>query len=603
MVVRRAFLALLLLSVATFPATRTRVREPKAKPSPRTTAKPAIVSGSERQWVQRWMRGMSLRDEIAQLIMVSSFGEMPSTRTQAYRDFVHQVRDLRVGGITVVNRVVNGSVRNAEPYAMATFLNRMQKLAKIPLLVSADFERGASMRVSNTTRYPHLMAYGAAGDVSLTRALGLATAHEARTLGVQWIFAPDADVNNNPDNPIINIRSFGENPPDVAKQVVAFIEGAHSDPKAPVLATAKHFPGHGDTNVDSHMGLASLPADRARMNQVELVPFKAAIAAGVDSVMTAHMAVPAIEPQEIPATVSTKVLTGLLRDDLAFNGLIVTDAMDMQGLVKQFPGGEAAVRALEAGADVLLMPSHPDEVLRAVMAAVKDGRLTRKRIQQSTTRVLAAKARVGLQKRKLVDLDDVADGIDPNESEEQAQTAAERAITLVKNDKSSVPLSSSSSACVYILTESRYSQQGRKMLEELQKRNRGGKTVLLDPTMPQPELDEFLQKAGSCEQNVVAAFVTVGAYRGNVALAGNFTAFVNSLIAEKPPVTMISLGNPYLLRSFPNVASYMATFSTVPVSETAAVKALFGESPITGHLPVSIPGIAKYGDGIQVRNK
>ena len=460
-------------------------------------SKPAakdVFPPTERTWVQRWMKPMTLRDEIAQLIIITSYGEAPSAKSQAFRDFVHQVRDVKVGGLIVVNRVVHGSVRNAEPFAMAAFLNRMQRVAKVPLMVGADFERGASMRVANTTKFPHLMAYGAAHDLALTRYLGLATAREARALGIQWVFAPDADVNNNPDNPIINTRSFGENPQDVAAQVKAFIEGAHSDQKDRVLVTVKHFPGHGDTAVDSHMSLPVLTGDRVRMDAVELVPFRAAIAAGVDAVMTAHLAVPALEKPEIPATVSPAVLTGLLRKDLNFNGLIVTDAMDMQGLTKQFPSGEAAVRALEAGADVLLMPVSPEEVIRAVSAAVNSGRLTRKRIQQSTARVLAAKARVGLNLNKLVNVEEISDTIDSPEEVEKAQEAADKAVTLVKNEGNLVPLPDPAGACWFILTESRGGQQGVRIVDELQKRVKSARYTVLDPVVSTVEIEQTLQK-------------------------------------------------------------------------------------------------------------
>jgi beta-N-acetylhexosaminidase len=587
---RRAVAILFLTLFAAYPETArsaSQTRREHATPNERTVA-------------LRWLRTMSLREKIAQLLMITSYGEAPSSRSAAFRDFVHAVRDLKVGGMIVVNRVVNGSVRSAEPYAMAAFLNRMQRLSKTPLLVGADFERGASMRVSGTPKYPHLMAYGAAHDLKLTRELGAATAKEARALGVQWVFAPDADVNNNPDNPIINIRSFGENPADVASQVRAFIEGAHSDPLNRVLATVKHFPGHGDTDVDSHMGMPRLGADKERMRNLELVPFREAITAGVDAVMTAHMAVPAYETEDIPATVSQKVLTGLLREEMNFTGLIVTDAMDMQGLTKQFPGGEAAVRALQAGADVLLMTPNPEAAIQAVADAVKERRLSEKRINDSALRVLMAKVRVGLNKRKVVDVEDISDVIESSESEQQAQTAADRAVTLVKNEGSLVPLSNAAGACVWVLSESRSGTQGRRFAEEMRSRAPGLRLQNFDPLTSPADMDQAFDKAGKCDIHVIAAFVTVGAYRGNVALSGSYPGFVAKLQATGVPIALISLGNPYLLRSFPTVAAYLATFSPAPTSEAAAAKAIFGAIEITGRLPVTIPGIAKYGEGIQL---
>ncbi|HET8548503.1 MAG TPA: glycoside hydrolase family 3 N-terminal domain-containing protein, partial [Bryobacteraceae bacterium] len=551
-----------------------------------------------RSVAQRWMAGMKLRDLVGQLVIASSYGEAPPKRSRAYREYVHAVRDLRVGGLIVVNRVQNGSVQAAEPYQMATFLNQMQKLARVPLLIGGDFERGASMRVSGTVRYPHAMAYGAADDLELTRALGADTAREARALGVNWVFAPVADVNNNPDNPIINVRSFGEDPGRVAAHVRAFIEGAHSNPRTRVLVTAKHFPGHGDTTVDSHINLPQLLGDRARLDAVELVPFRAAIADGVDAVMTAHMAVPAVEQRAAPATVSEAVLTGLLRKELRYQGLIVTDAMDMQGLTKQFPAGEAAVRALEAGVDVLLMPPDPDAAVAAVMAAVKKGRLTVRRIHESAARVLAAKARIGLHRSRLVDLDAISDQLDDAAAAARAQRAAEAGVTLVRNTGNLVPVAEPDGACLFVLSESRYGQQGRALVAEARRIAPKLQAVLLDPAVPAGEMQEVLTRTSACRHAIVAAFVSVAAYRGDVALAANFTPLMAGLMTRGAPVTLVSLGSPYLLRSFPDVAAYMATFSTATTSEVAAARALFGRVPIRGKMPVSIPGLARPGDGI-----
>ena len=303
--------------------------------------------------VRHWMKGMTLRDEVAQLVFVAFPGAAPNSRSREYLRLLRLIRDVKVGGL-IVNNAANGrTIQHAEPYALAAFLNRLQRIAKVPLLVGGDFERGASMRVAGTTVFPHAMAFGAAGDPEFSRFEGQVTAQEARALGVHWVYAPVADVNVNPDNPVLNIRSFGEDPQAVAAQVAAFIEGAHSDRRKYVLTTAKHFPGHGDTSVDSHLNLATIPASRERLESVELVPFRAAIAAGTDAVMTAHVAVPALGPPDLPATLSPATLTGLLRGELGFKGLVITDALDMGGIVKGFPAGDAAVRAIEAGADTL----------------------------------------------------------------------------------------------------------------------------------------------------------------------------------------------------------------------------------------------------------
>ena len=347
---RLACVALLILGTAA--AQKAPVKS--SKPVAPVSAKPAGPQTPERA-VEAILSTMTLRDRVAQLVMATCYGEAAGSKTAVYLKYRHWVEDLHIGGFIVANKAGRtGNIRTAEPHAMAILLNRLQRISgRVPLIVGADFERGSSMRVDGGTLFPYNMAYGAAGDFEATWYEGLTAAREARAVGVHWIFAPVADVNSNPENPIINIRSYGEDPDVVSHHVASYIDGAHSDPKHYVLVTAKHFPGHGDTNIDSHLNLARLDATKEHMDAVELKPFEAAIAHGVDSIMTAHMAVPALEPDDIPATVSSKVLTDLLRKELKFTNLVITDAMDMQGLALLFETGEASVRAIQAGADVL----------------------------------------------------------------------------------------------------------------------------------------------------------------------------------------------------------------------------------------------------------
>ena len=543
---------------------------------------------------------MSVPDKVAQLIFIPFHGAAPNSRSREYQRFLKLVRDTRVGGLILVNWSNGRVVERAEPYALAAFVNRMQRLARVPLFVAGDFERGASMRVDGTTVFPHAMAFAATGDPALTRYEGEITAREARALGVQWVFYPVADVNNNPDNPIINIRSFGEDPATVAEHVKAFIEGARAVPSTAVLTTAKHFPGHGDTAVDTHVNLAVIPGDRQHLEAVELVPFRAAIAAGVDAVMTAHVAVPALAPADVPATLSPAILTRLLREDLGFRGLVVTDALEMASIAKGFGSGEAAVRALEAGADLLLMPADPDAAHKAVLAALRSGRLTQKRIDESVGRILAAKARMGMDRRRYVNLEAIGDEVNAPESNQRAQEIAERAVTLVRNQGDMVPLRNPARACFVLLAESRYSAGGQAFAQEVRRRAPGAQIIALDPTITGPQLDQAARKALASDEIVIGAFASVAAYRGTTALAGEFSQLVETLAGSGKPVALVALGNPYLLRSFPSVTAYLATFSTVPPSETAAVRALFGEIAIGGRLPVSIPGMARAGEGIRV---
>jgi beta-N-acetylhexosaminidase len=599
--IRRALRALVLGALTVWIVVPTRAAV-DAKPAKAKQALNKKASAATAQ-AKRWMAKMSLRDKVAQLVMVPFYGDSPGAHSREFAEFRTLVRDWRIGGLVVVNRVRNGAVQRAEPHAMAAFLNRMQRLAKTPLIAAADFEHGASMRMLNTTQFPYMMAFGAANDLAATRALGAATARESRAMGIHWLFAPDSDVNNNPDNPIINIRSFGEDPQRVAAHVKAFIEGAHSDPSHYVLVTAKHFPGHGDTDVDSHLNLPRISAARERLDQVELVPFRAAIEAGVDSIMTAHLAVPALEHEDKPATVSRSILTGLLREELKFNGLIVTDALDMQGIAKLYKSGEECVRALEAGADLLLMPGEPKAAIRAVTAAVNDGRLSKERINESVLKLLTLKARLGLQKSKLTDLEAIPDSLDTPEDGELANHVAQKALTLVRNENNLLPLAHPDRACWFVLSGGRFSRQGADLVDAVKQHSPHAQIRLLDPQLPASEFDLYAAEAQSgCDSVVIAAYALVAAYAGNVALPGNYPAFVDKLTADNArPVAFIALGSPYLLRSFPKVQAYLATFSTVAPSEIAAVRAVIGEIGISGKMPISIPGFAHVGDGLEIK--
>jgi len=591
-----ALASTLVFTTAVLPAAPAVAKKSARKP-PTSQAQP---SGSDQAIAAQWMKTMTPRERIAQLIVIGFNGHPMNTRTRDYRKFVHLVSQEHVGGLILVN-VSNGrTVAKADPLEAASFINRMQRLARIPLLVSADFERGASMRVDATTIFPHAMAFTASRDPKEAQIEGEITAREARALGVEWLFFPDADVNNNPDNPIINIRSYGENPDDVSAFVSAFITGAHSVATAKVLTTAKHFPGHGDTATDTHLNLASIGGDRQRLEQVEWAPFRAAIKSGADSVMTAHIAVPALDDPEIPATLSPKIVTGILREELGFKGIIVTDALEMGGIAKGFSVGEAAVRSLLAGADVLLMPPDGEAAINAVAAAVRSGRISQKRIDESAMRVLTAKAHVGLAANKLVDLEAVHSVVNSPESNAVAQLIADHSVTLVRNQNDFVPLKPSGNTAFFILTESSASVEGQAFAVEVRKRSVMANVTILDSRMPDADLQSALERSKDAGQYVVAAFASVAAYRGSVALGGGFPQLIQNLVATKKPVALIAMGNPYLLRNFPDVAAYMTTYSTVPPSEISAVKALFGEIAIGGKLPVSIPGFAQYGDGISL---
>jgi beta-N-acetylhexosaminidase len=588
-------IAAVLAAVLPASAVKRKVVKSAKKSAAATLSKP-----SDSATVQRWMRSLTLREKVAQLIVIPFSGHPMNTRSREYRKFVHLVSQEHVGGLILIN-VLNGRLSSkADPLEVASFINRMQRLAKTPLLVGGDFERGASMRIDATTVFPHAMAFTASRDPEEARIEGEITARESRAIGVQWVFFPDTDVNNNPDNPIINIRSYGEDPKDVSEFASAFIEGAHSVPSARVLVTAKHFPGHGDTATDTHMNLASLTGDRERLERIEWAPFRAAIRSGVDSIMSAHIAVPAVDDTSLPATLSPKILTGVLRNELGFKGIVVTDALQMGGIAHGFSVGDACVRALEAGADVLLMPPDPEAAINAVVSAVSSGRLSRKRIDESVARILAAKVRVGLATKRTVDLDRIHALVNSSESNAAAQRIADRSVTLVTNQNGLIPLRTPASAAFFVMAESHSSVEGQAFALEVKKRAAAATVIQVDNTMSDADLQAAAQQTSQATEYVVAAFVSVAAFRGNVALGGGLPQLLRNLIMTKKPVALVALGNPYLLRDFPEVAAYMTTCSTVPPSEIAAAKALFGDIPIGGKLPVTIPGFARYGDGISL---
>ena len=404
-------------------------KESRTKTPPRT---------SQATWVEQTLRKMTLREKLGQMLMPYYLGVFTSTESPDYKTLLHLVEDLHVGGFIVGTARGPLGIERSQVYPTAVITNELQRRSTIPLLLGADFESGTGMRLDEGTSFPSAMAVGATGDPKLAYTVGKIIALESRAAGVHWIFAPDSDVNNNPDNPIINVRSFGEDPKSDAQFVAEFVRGVEENG---ALATAKHFPGHGNVSVDSHLALAVVPGDRDELESTELVPFRAAIDAGVSSIMPGHLAVPALEPDpNTPATLSQKMLTGLLRGEMKFRGLIVTDAMDMAGVTSLFPPGEAAVRSVEAGSDVLLMPPVPDAAMAGLEEAVASGRIPVKRIDESVRRILQAKAQLGLNKQPLVDISKLNAKFGLPEYDREAQSIADRGVTLLRDSSKLLPL-------------------------------------------------------------------------------------------------------------------------------------------------------------------
>src|SRR6266852_6123952 len=436
-------LPFLLLSLMT-PKARSHNRPTKSKNTSAAgkrsaaSAKAKPQSNEQEKWVESTLKQMTLEEKVGQVLFTTYHGSFTSTDSASYEKMMRDVEDLHVGGFINITHGSPLGIVKSQVYPTAALTNQLQAKSKLPLLIGADFERGTAMRLDEGTSFPTAMAIAAAGDPKDAYTVGKITALEARAAGIQWIYAPDADVNNNPANPIINTRSFGENPARVSEFVTEFIRGVQENGG---LATAKHFPGHGDTTGDSHIDLPVVKADRPRLENLELVPFRAAIAAGVGSIMTAHLNVPALEPDpNTPATLSRNILTDLLRTQLGFQGLVVTDAMDMGGITVRFAPGDAAVRAFLAGADALLMPPVPDAAYDALLAAAKSGQISQERLDASVRRILQAKARLGLHKERLVDLNALNAKFASTQWQAESQEISDRGITLLRDTVHRLPL-------------------------------------------------------------------------------------------------------------------------------------------------------------------
>src|SRR5215470_7769111 len=442
----------LLLPLALLPLMATKVRSRQSRPgkSAKTAASKPLLAAAlpqtaaassltpeENKWVETTLKQMSVEEKVGQLLFTTYHGSFTASDSSAYADMMRDVEQLHVGGFINVTQGSPLGFLKSQAYPSAVLNNQLQSRSKLPLLFGADFERGTAMRLDEGTSFPTAMAVAAAGNPEDAYTMGKVTALEARAAGIQWIYAPDADVNSNPANPIINTRSFGEDPQRVSEFVTEFIRGVQENGG---LATAKHFPGHGDTTADSHIDLPVVTADRQRLDKLELVPFRAAIAAGVGSIMTGHLNVPALEPDpNTPATLSSRVLTDLLRKQLGFEGLVVTDAMDMGGITVRYAPGDAAVRAFLAGVDALLMPPVPDAAYEALLSAVKSGQISQERLDASVRRILQAKARLGLNQNRLVNITALNEKFGSNTWQAAAQEISDRGVTLLRDKQHLLP--------------------------------------------------------------------------------------------------------------------------------------------------------------------
>ena len=579
-------------------------------------------SGSD--WIRESTIHLPLDMKIGQMLAIRIYCDYPDFNDIGYRTTRDLIGRYHIGSLELGARMNGPNLVKSSPQRVAQILNQLQHDSDLPLLIAADIERGLASRVSNVPQFPFPMALGAANDVSISEQFAAITADEARAIGIHWALAPVSDVNSNSENPVIVNRSFGQDPDRVGDFVAAFIRGAH---KKGLLVTSKHFPGHGDSATDSHVGVITIDGDSAHLQRFELPPFRRAIEAGVDAVMLAHARVPALDPDPNKiATTSPKIIEGTLRKQLGFNGVVVTDALEMRGLTALYPNepsptAQAAVDAVKAGADIVTLPTDLDGAYHAILDAVLKGEISESRIDESVRRILALKAAVGLNKSRFVDLKRVDEVFSRKQDFEFAQHVSDEAVTLVRNSGDSLPLTSASHSnssgnahptrqdkvVGIVFSDSAKSPLGHELETQFMARQPGARFLhwYYDLREIESPPQEILSAVESADRVVVAAFITN--LPGRKYAAGSRVVGVYSLMGPSAQlfsqilslggkkVTVVTLGSPYLILHYPIIQNYICTYSTATTSEISAVKALFGEIQNHAKLPVTLPGVAKRG--------
>ena len=586
---------------------------------------PVHLDHDGERWAEKTLHKLSTEEKVGQLFMIWARAAFLNVDSPDYLQLRDSMRRYHVGSFCMTVRWEPPFLYRNQPYEAAALLNRLQHDSKLPLLVAADFERGLSMRLYGASVFPHAMAFGAAGKLDYAEDFGRITAQEARAIGVHWNFFPDADVNSNPANPIINTRSFGEDPQQVGDLVVAYIKGAQANG---MMTTVKHFPGHGDTATDSHLSVAQVTGDLARLQAVDLRPFRQAIAAGVDSVMVAHVTTPALEPDpNRVATTSPAVVTHLLKEQLGFRGIVVTDALDMAGLTRLYASniGRAAVDAFKAGNDLLIIPADLDASYLAMLEAIHSGEITPAQLDASVLKILRGKASLGLHKSRMVDLNELDTVVGRPENIARGQQISDDAATLVRDNGRVLPLKQLGTVkaglpyqkieevhnglVVVIFSEDVRTESGRALEREIRQRVPDANVVYVDSKLASALSGEVLKAVDDAHAVVAAVYVvptagkaikTEQGLKNSVSLSDASGALLQNIEDHAPEKTVVlAMGNPYLAQDFPAIQNYICLFSNSTVSEISAAKALFGEIPIRGHLPVTIPGIAQRGAGIE----
>jgi beta-N-acetylhexosaminidase len=580
---------------------------------------PFTLDRAAERWVEQTLKKLTPDEKIGQLIVPSFETNFLSIDSDTFDMLAKLVRNYHVGGFhvfgasqpapSVLLNAGYGTVILGQPFSAAFLINRLQAMSSVPLLNTADFETGVGFRIYGATAFPRQMGMGAipgADGLRLVREEARITAIESRALGVQVNFAPVADVNNNARNPVINIRSYGENPERVAALVGAYVAGARD---GKMIATIKHFPGHGDTDVDSHLGLPVITYDRARLDSIELLPFRRGVEQGAEGVMAAHIVLPALDPApSTPATFSRPILHDLLRTEMGFGGLVYTDSMSMDAVARMVTPDEGAVRALLAGADQVLHSPDPIAAFTGIKAALASRRLSQTQIDASVERVLRAKASVGLHLQRAIDLDAVPAAIGGRAHEAAAQEAFARAVTLVKDDRHQVPLSVPRDAPILYLSVLDYpsgwqiAAPSRTFIPELKKRWPNVTSIEVSDHTPMSELDLVRAVAPRYGAIIASVFVRSTSGSGRLDLGPELVRLLRDLArgTERTSLPFITtfFGNPYTASFVPDLPATLLTYDFYDQTERAAVRAIAGEAAIGGRLPITLSPQLKAGYGL-----
>jgi beta-glucosidase-like glycosyl hydrolase/CubicO group peptidase (beta-lactamase class C family) len=553
-------------------------------------SQPFSTSGPAPAAVDSLLNTLSLRQRIGQLFVTFANGEFYGTQSEEFAALHRKITVDGVGGIIFST----GGILD-----QAMLNNRLQSAATIPLLISQDMEYGPAMRIRGTSRLTPAMGIAATGKPENAFLAGQITAREAKAIGVHQIYAPAADINNNPKNPIINVRSFGEDPNQVGTFATAFMKGVLSEGLIP---TAKHFPGHGDTDVDSHVELPVIRHSWKRLDTLELVPFRRLIAEGLPSMMSAHISFPNMSANPAtPGTLDPNVLKRILLDSLRFKGVVITDALTMEAVTKQFSPGKAARMALEAGADILLMSTDETSAIDELEKAVQNGTLSEERILFSVRKILTWKHQLGLFKNRMANVDALPGIIVQSGHQLNAQRIARESVTLLKNNGGIVPVTSGKAPklMVIAIADDESGNAGRVLVREIRKYHPDVSFGLFDARTSTEEREQILKKAAASDLIIIGAYIFVR-MEGKIQFNAQQADFVAKLNAFKKPQAVIAFGNPYIVSAFPNADVHLCAWSNAAEQVEQTVPALFGASAISGKLPVTIPGFYARGFGMQL---